>query len=101
MQASARPVQLLADSQTQVVPRQNPVAEQSPDLPDLRPFRPETSSSDASDGERPEPFPDPFPDENPVHQDLPKDSIPGTQDVAAGRWVCAAVHPEAAQAHCT
>ena len=82
------------------MPRQSPVAEQSQVLPDLRPFRSETSSSDASVAERPQPFPVASPD-LPDLQVPPKDSIPGTQDVAAGRWVCAAVHPEAEAAHCT
>ena len=82
------------------MPRQSPVAEQSQVLPDLHPFRSETSSSDASVAERPQPFPVASPD-LPDLQVPPKDSIPGTQDVAAGRWVCAAVHPEAEAAHCT
>ena len=99
-QASTHPEQLLADSQTQVVPRQSQVAEQIPVLPD-HPFPSEMSSSDASVAERQVPFPDPFPDAGPDRQDHPRDCSPGSQDVAAGRLACAAVHPQAVAAHCT
>jgi len=99
-QASARPEQLPADCQTQVVPvrHQSPDAEQSPVHPD-RPFLSETFSSGASDGERPEPFHQAM-GGIPDHQALPKDCFPGIRASAAGRWA-SAVHPEAEAAHCT
>lgn len=82
MAASRLPESFPDDFQIPDDLRQIQVAAQIQVRPDLRPFQLGMSASDASDGERPEPFPAASPE--PQHrQDL--QYRPDTQDEAAGK----------------
>ena len=82
MAASRLPESFPDDFQIPGDPPQIQVAAQIQVHPDLRPFQLGRCVSDASDGERPEPFPAASPE--PQHRQYRLD----TQDEAAGRSAC-------------